>query len=86
MAAATLLNVADWQLVVLVGGYYGFSELDRRLDRKAKTKAIEDELYGWEKDPDDPENEIKGEIGRIRLPQTEQIVVTRIADIIRRTL
>jgi hypothetical protein len=89
VVAAGVFHIAEWQFFLVVFGYLGFESLDQWLAKRAKSKAIdaaiEDELYGWETDPDDPEYEDKNELTRVRLTSEQRIVVGRIAELLRRT-
>jgi hypothetical protein len=88
VAAAFVFHLSYFASVILVAGYWISADVDQRLTKRARIKAIEevieDETSGWEKDPDDPEWEEKGDATRIKLPANEQIVVTRVAEILRR--
>ena len=57
--------------------------LARRAWRERIQQVINDESE-WKQDPNDPQWEVKGGLTRIKLPQNEQIVVTRVAEILRR--
>ena len=84
VAAAVVFRLSFWHTIVLIIGYAIFDGLDQWLAKTAREKVIDDEISGWEQDPDQPEYENKGNLTRLRLTQNEQIIVTRVADIMRR--
>src|SRR5260370_131925 len=90
IAASLALHVSYWPMVVILFGYGVCDEADKWLARRAKMKAIDahytDEMDYWKDHPKRPGWEEKGDWDRIKLPQTEQIVVTRVAQVVRRML
>jgi hypothetical protein len=84
------LHFAVWQIALIVAGYSALEGLDHWLAKRARTKAIGEaidySLYGWENDPDDPTLEEKGEWSRIKLTGQDQIVVGRVAELLRQSL
>ena len=84
VSAAFIFHVTPFQTCILLLGYGGFASLDQWLAARAKTKVLEGEIYGWTVDPDNPEMETKGDMARVKLPIKEQIVVTRVAELLRR--
>jgi hypothetical protein len=54
------------------------------LDQMNKNKVFEDEMGGWETDPDESEHETKANLSRVKLTGPNQIVVFRLADLISR--
>jgi hypothetical protein len=84
VSAAAILHVSVLVTVLLLFGYSGFESLDRWLAKRAKDKVIDEELFGWKTDADDPEYENQGDLNRIRLTGQNQIIVARIADLLRR--
>ncbi len=89
-AAAGMLHLAEWKFFVVFVGYWSLDSLDRWLAKKAKAKAIgraiDDVLFGWETDPKNPEWEEKDEWSRVKLTGKDQIIVARVADLLRGTL
>jgi len=65
VVAAGAFHFAAWQVVLIVIGYLGLESLDQWLAKRAKAraigKAIDDVMYRWNTDPDDPEHEEKDE-------------------------
>ena len=59
--------------------------IDSRLARQAVNKSIETETEGWEPDSEEPDHENKGGLSRMRLADKDQIVVTRIAELLKET-
>lgn len=90
LVGAVGLHFAAWQIALILAVYLGLERLDVRLTKKARTKAvgeaIDAELYGWETDPDDPTHEEKDEWSRIKLAGQEQIIVGRVAELLRQSL
>ena len=88
VAAAAIFHLSGWIVFVLIAGYVVCAELDNWQARRAKKKetenAVDDELYGWEADPEDPESETKGALSRTRLVGKDQIVVSRVAQLLLR--
>lgn len=84
VAAAGALRVKTWIMLVILFGYLAFERLDQWLAQRSLEKAIDDEIFGWEPDKDDPEYETKGAVGRVRLTGQSQIIATRIAMLLRR--
>ncbi len=84
VAATVIFHISFWPTVALLVGYGICAEVDRWLAKRAKDKFLDDEISGWEQDPERPEYEHKGNLTRLKLTQNEQIIVTRVADILRR--
>jgi len=72
------------QMCLLFFGYFGFAAIDQWLANRATEKVINGEVSGWTPDADSPGWESNGNLSRVRLPQNEQIVVTRVAELLRR--
>lgn len=83
-AGAVIFHLSFWVACLLLIGYGVFALIDQWLAKRAKEKVVEDEIYGWEQDKDDPEHENKGNLTRLKLTGKEQIIVTRVAGILRR--
>ena len=86
VAAAIMFHRSAWEICLLLIGYWGFTGLDQWLANRTKQKAIDDQTDGWETDPSDPEFETKGNLGRAKLTGEGQIIVTRVAELLRRTI
>ena len=84
VAAVVVLHLSDWQAGFVIVGYFAFARLDEWLANRARAKAIDEELNGWTPDAGDAQFESKGSWSRMRLPQNEQIVVTRVAELLRK--
>ena len=80
--AALFLRLPVLKMLLAVGGYFVFEQIDMWRDRKFKD-ALYDEL-AWEQDPDDPTHELRDGLTRVRLPRDDQLIVTRIAELLRR--
>ncbi len=90
VVAAGALGLATWKVFLVVFGYMIFENLDQWLAKRARTKAIGNAidyvLFGWETDPNDAEHEEKDQWSRVRLTGKDQIIVARIADLLREAL
>jgi hypothetical protein len=73
-----------WMAAFIVLGYIAFDFLDYSLKRKAIEKLFEEETTGWERDEEDSEYENRGNLSRIKLTGQDQIIVTRIGEMLRR--
>jgi hypothetical protein len=62
-------------------GYYVFSSVDEILARRRKLK-LWDKFTLWEKDPEDPEMENRGNLTRVRLEGESQQIVARVTEFV----
>ena len=89
VVASVVFHLSTRSMLAVIFGYLLCELLDGLLARRARKTAIEevvgDELFDWEVSTDDPEWEVKGGVERVRLTGANQVIVTRIADLIRRT-
>lgn len=84
--AATLLHATALQFGILLFVYFACTEFDHWRANKATKKviaAIDEETLGWETDPEDPTHEDRGGLRRIKLTNKEQILVNRVARVLR---
>jgi len=88
IVAAVTFHLSFLETCVVLIGYYGFATLDDWLALRARRKmideVIDDELFGWELDPDKSGWETKDNLSRVRLPDKDQVVVTRVGSLLRR--
>src|SRR5207244_7533951 len=84
VAVAGAMHLSLWKVFVVLVGYLGFEQLDRRLSQRAKEKAIHDVMCGWKVSADDPEYEDKAEASRARLTGSDQIITARVAELLTR--
>ena len=84
VAAAGAMHLSLWKVFVVLVGYLGFEQLDRRLSQRAKEKAIHDVMCGWKVSAEDPEYEDKGEVSRVRLTGSDQVITARVAELLTR--
>jgi len=84
LATAGIFHVSVWQTCLVLIGYLSLARLDQWLAKRVKDKVIEDEIYGWETDSEDQAMETKGNLTRVKLTGHEQVIVTRVAEILRR--
>jgi hypothetical protein len=75
---------SPWMALLVVAGYIAFDFLDCVLKRKAVEKFLEEETTGWEQDKEDSEYESRGNLSRVKLTGSDQIIVTRIGEMLRR--
>lgn len=73
-----------WIALSVVGGYIALDFLDSILKREAIEKLLDEETTGWEQDKEDSEYETRGNLSRIKLKGPDQIIVTRIGEMLRR--
>jgi hypothetical protein len=82
MVAAVEVGIPFWRFLIVLYGYMIFEQLDHWLTKRARVKEIwkeiENEVYGWEPDPEDLEWEDKGNLRRLRLTGNERVIVTRV--------
>lgn len=83
-AVVGVFNLQGWQVPLFMFAYICLARLDEWLGRRAKERVIADELDGWEPDKEDPDSEIKGNLSRLKLSKRDQVIVTRIAQLLRR--
>jgi hypothetical protein len=84
LAGAAAARFTAWTSLLIVLGYIAFDFLDCILKRKAIEELIEYETTGWKQDRDDSEYENRGNLSRLRLNGPDQIIVTRIGEMLRR--
>lgn len=70
--------------MILVFGYLACWGIDSRLVERERNRIFDDELYSWKQDSNDPSLETNGNISRARLTGPDQIIVARIANLLRR--
>ena len=84
--AADVLHLSASHTAFVLAGYAVLESFDEWLARRARNKAmikeISDETEGWVLDENNPTYESKGDFSRIRLPDGDQIIVTRITDLL----
>ncbi len=73
-----------WIALSVVVGYIALDFLDCIVKRKAIEKLFDEETAGWEQDKKDSEYESRGNLSRLKLTGTDQIIVTRIGEMLRR--
>jgi hypothetical protein len=54
-------------------------------DQKRKDEDFEKQTFGWKPDADQPEYETQGNLSRVKLTGQNQIIVTRVGEMLRRT-
>lgn len=85
VSAAVVLRIPFGATALVLIGYGICTWLDLWMHDKAKDKTFESEMYGWEQDPDDPDLENSGGLTCRKLTGDSLVIVTRVAEIIRRT-
>ena len=81
------LNLSWWKVSLLLAGYAicdGIDEilLKRRMRRRL-IEAVDYEFHEWKTEQDDPTMESKGNLSRFKLTQENQILLTRVTDLMR---
>jgi hypothetical protein len=84
VSAGVILHITVLPICGVLIGYTAFASLDKWLAHKRRESVIDYEIHGWVVDPEDPESENKGNLSRVKLPGKEQIVVARVAELLRR--
>jgi hypothetical protein len=82
VAGGVILHVAVLPICIVLIGYLAFSSLDTWLVLKRRQVVLEYETTGWVADPKEPTFEGKGTLSRTKLPNNDQIVVTRVAELL----
>ena len=82
-AASAVLHVSPSNMLIVLVGYIGFERLDWWLARKAREKKFDDIIFEWQQSNKESEWEVKGTLTRIRLTGQNQIITTRVADLLR---
>jgi hypothetical protein len=77
------LRLPIWVILVLLIGYGVCEYIDRKIADKAKNKALDHQLSGWEPYDKDPAYEEKGKWTRLRLDGSNQVIVTRVGNMLR---
>lgn len=81
VAAGVILHIAILPMCIVLIGYLAFSSLDTWLIQKRKQVVLEFETTGWVADSKDSTFEGKGALSRAKLPNDDQILVTRVAEL-----
>jgi hypothetical protein len=79
------MHATPLQIGILAVVYAAFTTFDHwRSNQKIRKpiNALDNERYGWKADSGDPTQECMGNLTRIRLPKTEQIVVNRVGELL----
>jgi hypothetical protein len=84
VAAAAVLDLSLLKTCLILIGYWCFERLDLWLAKRVKDAAIADVMDGWETNPEYPEDEDKGGLTRVKLSGPNQIIVARVAELLRR--
>jgi hypothetical protein len=89
LAATQLFAFSIWYGVALIIAYYFAGLLDQFAARWLRTAVInrvaEGEIDGWQTDPTDSDWEVKGNMTRLKLPATDQLLFGRIIGFMRQT-
>jgi hypothetical protein len=90
VAAANILHVSFLPMLVVLIGYGICAEIDKWLASREKGRVVnavfDSEIFDWKEDPKKPGWEQSGSFTRVKLAQNEQVMVTRVAEILRRML
>ena len=84
VAVAGAMHLSLWKVFVVLVGYLGLEQLDRRLSQRAKEKAIHEVMCGWKVSAEDLEYEDKGKVSRARLTGSDQILAARVGEMLTR--
>jgi hypothetical protein len=83
IVACAVLKLSIWMTVAIVFGYEIAEYFDQRHAKKAREEILDDVIFAWEPSKDDPEHEEKGGLTRVRLTGKDQILVARVAELLR---
>jgi hypothetical protein len=78
------LHLSDWGTAVVLAVYALAEYFEQWQAKKARERAFEDVMDGWEQSKGDTEYEEKGNLSRVRLVGQNQIIAARIADLLSR--
>jgi len=84
--ALAVLHVPGLVVAACLAGYWIFENLDLRLAKRKRTKAIEEIIFGWERSKDDSEFEVRGGLSRVKLTGQNQIIAARIGELLEKLL
>lgn len=83
IAACIILHTSPLQAGIVLAGYFAFARLDECRVNRARDEVFDYHTSGWIPDSENARTESKGSVVRVRLADNEQIIVTRIAQILR---
>jgi hypothetical protein len=83
VAASVVLRVSALNTLAILIGYLVFERLDWWLAKRARERNFDEIIFEWEQNKEQPEEEVKGALSRIRLTGQNQIITARIADLLR---
>ena len=83
LAASIMLHISASNTFVILLGYAIVERLEQWLARRTREKKFDDIIFEWEPNKDEPEEEVKGSLSRVRLTGQNQIITARIADLLR---
>ena len=83
LAGAAAAKFTNLTALLIVLGYSEFDFLDSIAKRKDIEKMFEQETE-WEQDKEDSEHENRGNLTLLRLTGSDQIIVTRFGEMLRR--
>lgn len=84
IVACAIFKVSIWMTVVIVVGYAIAEYFDQRGAKNARQEILDDVMFGWEPSKDEPDQENKGDMSRVRLTGKDQILAARIAELLAR--
>ena len=80
------LQFPMWKLLVSLSVVLGANWIEQALRRREISKIVEYDIYDWTPDQRDNGWEIKGNLTRRKLPDSDQIIVTRISELLERLM
>ena len=87
IALMSALDVPPLFAVIVVLGWWGLSEVEGHYSMKRRIQAIDGAFIDeqdWTQDPNDSMHETRGNLARVRLTDNDQVVVTRVGELVRR--
>jgi hypothetical protein len=88
-AGLTVLHVSSLKTLIVLLGYLVFEWVDERVAFTARLKKLDilDEIiFGWNPSAEDPEQEERGSLNRVKLTGQNQIISIRIAELLKEIL
>jgi hypothetical protein len=83
VAASVVLHISAVNTLAILIGYLAFERLDWWLAKRARARKFDGIIFEWDQSKEHPEEEVKGNLSRIRLTGQNQIITARIADLLR---
>ncbi len=84
LVASLVLHFSVLNTLAILIGYLVLERLDWWMGKRAREKKFDEIIFEWKQSKEDPEEEVKGTLSRIRLTGQNQIITARVADLLRK--